>query len=136
MNKRKTFAERLREEREKKGLTVYALAKASGMSKQALGKLEAGQREPAWVTVQVIARALGVSCECFVDDMIEMPSKEEATTGKRGRPRKTPPSEIAGKAEASDQAAAQTTGQGSAEPPASDPPVKAKKKATKKGGAK
>ena len=90
MSQRKTFADRLREEREKKGISVYALAKASGLSKQALGKLEAGQREPAWASVQMIAKALGVSCELFVDDGLEMPTAEEATTAKRGRPRKQP----------------------------------------------
>ena len=83
-----SFAERLRQAREAAGLSQYALAKACGLSKQTMSSLEAGTNQPSWATVQVIAKALGLSCEAFADDSIEMPTKDKATTGKRGRPRK------------------------------------------------
>jgi transcriptional regulator with XRE-family HTH domain len=92
--KRKTFADRLKEEREKKGVSAYALSKSCGLSRQALNKLEAGLRQPAWDTVQRIARALGLDCTAFADESIDMP--EPAAPAKRGRPRKQPeaPAEV------------------------------------------
>jgi transcriptional regulator with XRE-family HTH domain len=61
------FATRLQALREKAGLSQYALAKLSGLSKQALSSLELGLREPNWNTVQRLAAALGVSCDDFMD---------------------------------------------------------------------
>jgi transcriptional regulator with XRE-family HTH domain len=43
------------------------LAKRSGLSKQAISRLEFGDREPAWSTVQLLAAALGLSCDEFID---------------------------------------------------------------------
>src|SRR4051812_20225715 len=54
-----SFADRLRALREGQGLSQYALAKRSGISKQALSNLELSNREPTWVTVQRLALALG-----------------------------------------------------------------------------
>jgi transcriptional regulator with XRE-family HTH domain len=101
-----TFAERLQSLREAKGLSQYALAKRSGLSKQALSRLELGDREPSWGTVQVLAAALGVSCEAFATP-VQLPTYEPRGPGRppkpetrlaspkkpRGRPRKveTPP---------------------------------------------
>src|SRR5262245_21398525 len=59
------FAERLRQLREKAGLSQYALSQLSGLTKQALSRLELGEREPTWDTVQQLAAALGVSTEAF-----------------------------------------------------------------------
>jgi transcriptional regulator with XRE-family HTH domain len=81
-----TFADRLRACREAAGLSQYALAKRSGVSKQALSRLELGEREPGWSTVQLLAAALGVSCETFTSP-VTLPDVEPA---KRGRPRKAP----------------------------------------------
>ena len=102
------FAGRLRELREAAGLSQYALAKRSGLTKQAISRLEHGTRDPAWETVQRLALALGVDCRSFGDPSITLPGVESrkspgrppkpaaeaerpAEPKKRGRPRKTPP---------------------------------------------
>jgi hypothetical protein len=59
-----------------------------GLSKQALCNLEAGNREPAWATVQLLALALGVDCRAFQDGALELPKAE--ATRPRGRPRNAP----------------------------------------------
>jgi len=81
-----SFADRLRQAREAAGLSQYALAKRSGLSKQALSNLEAGHREPSWMTVQRLAAALEVSCEQFTDTNLTLPEPEPA--GHPGRPPK------------------------------------------------
>jgi transcriptional regulator with XRE-family HTH domain len=63
-----SFAQRLRELREAAGLSQYELARRSGVSKQALSKLEKGERQPSWETVRKLARALDVSVAAFDDD--------------------------------------------------------------------
>lgn len=62
------FAVRLRKLRADAGMSQYALAKASGVSKQAVSQLESGDSEPTWATVQKLARALGVSVADFDDE--------------------------------------------------------------------
>jgi transcriptional regulator with XRE-family HTH domain len=81
-----SFAERLRSVREAAGLSQYALAKRSGLSKQAVSNLELGNREPTWTTVQVLALALGVDCRSFTDAGLRLPQEQEPQP--RGRPRK------------------------------------------------
>jgi transcriptional regulator with XRE-family HTH domain len=81
-----TFADRLRALREEAGLSQYALARQAGLSKQGLSRLELGEREPTWQTVQLLALALGVSCERFVDPGLKPP--EAAPARPRGRPPK------------------------------------------------
>ena len=81
-----TFAGRLCKLRERAGLTTYALAKKCGLSKQALYRLEEGKNEPAWQTVQLIAKALGLDCRAFVDPALVLPEDKPAAS--RGRPRK------------------------------------------------
>lgn len=132
MASEKTFAGRLKEERERKGLSIYALAKSSGMSKQALGKLEAGKRQPAWDTVQVIAKALGVSCEVFVDASIELPKEKPAKPV--GRPRKVEPKAFAKEPAPRDPPKLGRPRQVPLEPPAKEGPVKKGRK--KKGEGK
>lgn len=70
-----TFADRLKEQRGKAGLTQAALAEEAGITRQAVAHLEQGLREPSWATVQAIARALGVSCQEFMDE----PAKPKKT---------------------------------------------------------
>ncbi len=60
-----TFAERLRELRERAGLTQAQLAEASGLPIGSIRNYEQGQREPYWNVVFQLAGALGVSCEAF-----------------------------------------------------------------------
>ncbi len=81
------FAARLKEIREEKGVSQYALAKSSGLSKQAISQLELGLREPNWQTVQLLALALGVDCTAFKDTGLELPDVEPSAGP--GRPRKT-----------------------------------------------
>jgi transcriptional regulator with XRE-family HTH domain len=81
-----TFAQQLQDLREQAGLSQYALAKRTGLTKQAVSRLELGQREPTWHTVQLLALALGVSSEAFSDADLQLPDVEPAAP--RGRPRK------------------------------------------------
>jgi transcriptional regulator with XRE-family HTH domain len=60
-----TFADKLKELRLGAGLTQTQLAEKAGMHRQGIAKLEMGEREPTWQTVQALARALGVSCQAF-----------------------------------------------------------------------
>jgi transcriptional regulator with XRE-family HTH domain len=83
------FARRLREVRERAGLSAYALAQKAGLSRQAVSHLELGEREPGWQTVQLLALALGVDCNEFRDPAIRLP--RPAAPRPRGRPRKAPP---------------------------------------------
>jgi transcriptional regulator with XRE-family HTH domain len=88
MNTPSFFAERLRNLRESAGLSQYALAKRAGLSKQGMSRLEMGEREPTWITVQRIAAALGVSCEAFTDPDVARLAQNDEPPGRPGRPRK------------------------------------------------
>jgi len=76
------FAARLRELREKAGLTQPALAERAGMHKLGIAQLEQGRRKPTWATVVALAEALGVTCEAFLH-----PPADREPAGP-GRPRK------------------------------------------------
>jgi len=70
------FGERLRELRDRAGLTQTQLAEKANMHRQGIAKLEMGEREPTWATVQALADALGISCEDFrVTGRVETPGK-------------------------------------------------------------
>jgi transcriptional regulator with XRE-family HTH domain len=81
-----SFAERLNVALRESGLTMYALAKRSGVSKQNMSKLAAGRREPTWETVQRLALALGVSCDAFRDPELTLPP--QGPPPRKGRPPK------------------------------------------------
>jgi len=81
-----TFAERLRELREKAGLTQEGLARKCGLSVGAVRNYEQGIREPYWHLVFKLADVLGVSCEVFKDCVPEDEPPPEPLP--RGRPRK------------------------------------------------
>ncbi len=59
---------------------------------------ELGTREPTWGTVQLLAHALGVSCEAFNDSTLQPPADTEPARP-RGRPRKTGTDGSVGQAE-------------------------------------
>src|SRR5262245_24469836 len=89
-----TFADRLRAMLTESGLSQYALAKRSGLSKQSLSALLLGGRDPSWDTVQRLAIALGVDCRAFANPNLTIPNEETAPGP--GRPRKElaePPTE-------------------------------------------
>jgi len=61
MNIRKLVGQNVRRIRFRKGLTQVELAKLSGYRQQYLSGLERGRRNPTVVTLQRLARAMGVS---------------------------------------------------------------------------
>jgi transcriptional regulator with XRE-family HTH domain len=61
------FGPRLAALRELAGLSQVALGRAAGLTHQFLARLERGERNPGWRTVQLLARALGVRLEELAD---------------------------------------------------------------------
>lgn len=84
------FPARLKELRNKAGLTQAQLAKLAGMSQQAITDWENGKREPGWAAVVALAAALGVDCAAFLEEPAAPDEGEEEAPPppKRGRPRK------------------------------------------------
>jgi transcriptional regulator with XRE-family HTH domain len=68
-----TFARRLQDLREAASLTLDQLARKSGLSRPALAKLEQGEREPDWETVQQLASALGIRVAAFAGETNPVP---------------------------------------------------------------
>jgi transcriptional regulator with XRE-family HTH domain len=66
VTRQETFADRLTALREAAGVSQYRLAQLSGVTKQTVSRLEAGQVQPSWDTVQALARGLGVEVGAFV----------------------------------------------------------------------
>lgn len=60
-----TFAARLASLRTEAGLSVYALAQRSGVSRMYLGELERGTKEPSLEVARKIAAALGRSLSAW-----------------------------------------------------------------------
>jgi transcriptional regulator with XRE-family HTH domain len=60
------LARRLRELREQRGWTRCRLTRTSGVSNSVVALIEEGRRlDPAWSTVQALARALDVPTDTF-----------------------------------------------------------------------
>lgn len=76
--KKWSFASRLEEILREKGVTQYALAKRTGITKQAISRLVLGHHEPTWDTVQRIAKALDMDCRDFVDPALTIPADQQA----------------------------------------------------------
>ncbi len=82
---RSGFAERLKAERERTGLSQADLAERAGCGVMTVSKLERGAQEPAWPLVLALAKALGVEVTAFVvEGEAESPPAKRA----RGRPKK------------------------------------------------
>jgi DNA-binding XRE family transcriptional regulator len=79
------FPARLKELRERAGLTQEGLAERAGISKAGIANLEQGRNRPIWETVQKLATALGVDVGAF-NEPAESDEKRE-----RGRPKKAAP---------------------------------------------
>jgi transcriptional regulator with XRE-family HTH domain len=62
-----TFAQKLRELRDAKGLSEAKLADASGVALGALHFYGLGRRKPSFTAVVKLARALGVTCQAFAE---------------------------------------------------------------------
>ena len=75
-----TFAEKLKELRQGKGLSQAGLAAASGVPVGTIRDYEQGKREPLLSNAQRLARALGASLDTF-------PAPDESGTRDTPRPR-------------------------------------------------
>ncbi len=82
------FTEKLRELREKAGLSEAKLAQASGLPFGTVHGYGLGARKPSLAAALRIAKALGVTCDAFADceDLVGKPEEPEKKPG--GRPRK------------------------------------------------
>ena len=80
-----TFAERLRQLREKAGLTQEALARDSGLSGGGVRNYEQGIREPSFTALLKLVRGLGAK-SLGVFDGVEI--GDGAEKSKPGRPRR------------------------------------------------
>jgi transcriptional regulator with XRE-family HTH domain len=76
------FPARLKELREDTGLSQQGLADRVGISVRQISRLETGAQVATWPTAVALAKALGVSCEAFLEEPTLRP---EAV---RGRPPK------------------------------------------------
>ena len=63
----------LREERQRRGLTKYAAAQRSGLSQQAIGSLERGEKMPSLTTILRYAAAV----EADLPDVIRRAQAQE-----------------------------------------------------------
>jgi len=67
----------LKEDRERKGLSKYAVAQQSGLSQQAVGYMEKGHRIPSLETVLRIAKAMDVDLAKIITQARKELSKSE-----------------------------------------------------------
>jgi transcriptional regulator with XRE-family HTH domain len=77
------FARRLKALRAAAKMTQKELAERTGMHLGGIFKLEQGVNRPSWDTVQLLARALGVSCEAFIDPELQKPEAETPPAKKK-----------------------------------------------------
>jgi transcriptional regulator with XRE-family HTH domain len=61
------MAKRLRELRHRRGLSQRDLAKASGVSREYIARIELGQHDPTLSTLEKLATALGVKVATLVE---------------------------------------------------------------------
>jgi transcriptional regulator with XRE-family HTH domain len=87
------FAGRLRELRERAGLSRQELADKAGMKFGGIRDLEQGLHVPTWATVLALAGALGVGVEAFAVP----PAAGAEAPRPRGRPRKDAEDKLAPK---------------------------------------
>jgi transcriptional regulator with XRE-family HTH domain len=87
MTRRKVqLGNRIRELRERAGLTREQMAAAASVSVRALVQWKLGEREPGWFNILALGQALGVDCRAFC----QQPAAP-AEKGGPGRPRKAGP---------------------------------------------
>ena len=130
-----TFAERLRELREKAGMTQEALARESGLSLGAVKNYEQGIREPYWHIVFKLVGALGVSCEVFKDCAAAEANRPQHTPPVPAKPAARPaskrsPGKATGESTSGGKADQLASGGQQADSPAEPAPKKPKRKKT------
>ena len=84
------FGVRLKEIRQRAGLSQEDVARAAGVTLGAVSKIETGKVGPTWATATAIAKALGVSVAAFeVTDTppVEVSAPEKPAATKR-KPKK------------------------------------------------
>lgn len=87
-----TFGLKLKELRHQAGLTQEELSEKAGIDRTTLARLETDVSVPAWPTVLLLAKTLGVSCEEFPDVANSLKGAD-----KRHRPArsaKNPPADV------------------------------------------
>jgi len=77
------FAGRLKELRERSGVSQKDIAEKTGLTIRQVSRLETGAQKPTWETVLALAAALNVDCRAFAE-----PPATERQESRRGRPRK------------------------------------------------
>jgi transcriptional regulator with XRE-family HTH domain len=80
-----TFADKLRELRERAGLTQLQLAKAAEVPIGSIRNYEQGHREPLWDVLFKLASALGTDCSVFAECVGGLPSGKRASSRSRKR---------------------------------------------------
>jgi transcriptional regulator with XRE-family HTH domain len=84
-----TFAERLRELRDKKGLSEARLAELSGVPFGTVHEYGLGRRKPSLTAAVKLARALGVECTAFAEcDDVTGEESAEPPAKKKGKGKK------------------------------------------------
>lgn len=92
-----TFAEKLRELRNARGLSEAKLAEVSGIPFGTVHVYSIGRRKPSFAAVVKLAKALDVTCEAFAecDDIAKEADEpkddkptEKNTTSKKGKGKK------------------------------------------------
>lgn len=78
-----TFAEKLRELRDSKGISEAKLAEASGVPFGTVHEYGLGRRKPSLTAAVKLAAALGVSCEAFAQCDDVTGEEPERSLGKR-----------------------------------------------------
>jgi transcriptional regulator with XRE-family HTH domain len=74
----KDFARRLTALRESRGWTMYRLGKASGLTPEAVSKLEQGQTDPKLTTLAKLAAGLGIDVCGLLRDGGKKPRRRKA----------------------------------------------------------
>lgn len=77
------FGQRLKELRERAGLTQQGVAVAAGLSVSNVAKLERNEVKPSWDTVVRLAKALRAKTDDFLDDDEPPGDAEEPAKPKR-----------------------------------------------------
>jgi transcriptional regulator with XRE-family HTH domain len=85
-----TFAEKLRELRDARGLSEARLADASGLPLATLHNYGLGRRKPSLAAAVKLARALGVDCTAFADCEDVTGEEPAAPTHKSSKDRAKP----------------------------------------------
>ena len=86
-----TLGDRIRQARERVGLSQMELARRIGLSKNAMNSIEAGDADPRASRIVAIAQELGVSTDALLLDKQATGSREHTPPAKRQRTRHAAP---------------------------------------------